>query len=80
MNGKEIVGGVAMMITNISNPVNKNINSTDCKKLGNFLSFQMKIRLPIIPLITVEMEHGNAVGPPRVNLYAEKLFLQVFPR
>ena len=32
--------------------------------------FQIKIRLPITPLSTVDIAHGRAVAPPRVNLYA----------
>ena len=66
-------GGVRARVVNISNPVNKNINVRDAVNLGNFLSFQMKIRLPMTPLSTVEMAHGSAVNPPRLNLYAAEI-------
>lgn len=62
--------GDNMTIINISNPVKRNINDMAASVLGNFLSFHMKIRLPTIPLKTVEIAHGSAVTPPNVNLYA----------
>ena len=61
------------MTINISNPVNKNISIIAGIDFGNFLSFHLKIRLPMIPLITVEMAHGSAVGPPSVYLYAPEI-------
>ena len=59
-----------MTTINISNPVNKNINMIAGTAFGNFLSFQIKIKLPTTPLITVEMAEARAVVPPKLNLYA----------
>ena len=68
--GNEMSGGDIKIKRSISKPVNKNINTVAGIIYGNFLSFQMKIRLPIIPLSTVEMADGMAVLPPKDNLYA----------
>ena len=73
-------GGVNMTIVSISKPVNRDIKTMDSIIPGNFLSFQIKIRLPMTPLITVEMAHGRAVAPLRVYLYAPDIIPTGIPK